>query len=92
MRDVRFLIADGAAIDTLLPAHSVARLYLNFSDPWPKKRNAKRRLTSPLFLERYKTILAPGGRIFFKTDNRPLFDYSLETFGRKRLYARERLL
>ena len=58
-----------------------ARLYLNFSDPWPKKRNAKRRLTSPLFLERYKTILAPGGRIFFKTDNRPLFDYSLETFA-----------
>ena len=73
--------ADGAAIDMLLPAHSVARLYLNFSDPWPKKRNAKRRLTSPLFLERYKTILAPGGRIFFKTDNRPLFDYSLETFA-----------
>lgn len=79
--NVRFLIADGAAIDMLLPAHSVARLYLNFSDPWPKKRNAKRRLTSPLFLERYKTILAPGGRIFFKTDNRPLFDYSLETFA-----------
>ena len=79
-KNVRFLIADGAAIDALLPAGCVTRLYLNFSDPWPKKRNAKRRLTSPLFLERYKTILASGGRIFFKTDNRPLFDYSLETF------------
>lgn len=62
--NVRFLIADGAAIDMLLPAHSVARLYLNFSDPWPKKRNAKRRLTSPLFLERYKTILAPAAGSF----------------------------
>ena len=53
-KNVRFLIADGAAIDALLPAGCVTRLYLNFSDPWPKKRNAKRRLTSPLFLERYK--------------------------------------
>lgn len=54
---------------------------VNFSDPWPKKRNAKRRLTSPIFLEKYKTVLKPGARIYFKTDNIGLFEYSLETFG-----------
>ena len=56
-------------------------IYLNFSDPWPKDRHAKRRLTSPAFLDRYKELLNPGGRIEFKTDNRGLFDYSLETIG-----------
>ena len=56
-------------------------MYLNYSEPWPKKRNAKRRLTSPIFLEKYKTVLKPGARIYFKTDNIGLFEYSLETFG-----------
>ncbi len=54
-------------------------IYLNFSDPWPKDRHAKRRLTSPAFLDRYSTLLESGGRIEFKTDNRDLFDYSVET-------------
>ena len=58
----------------------IDKLYLNFSDPWPKKRHAKRRLTSPGFLNLYKNVLKPGSIIEFKTDNRPLFDYSLETF------------
>ncbi len=78
-KNVRFLHANAETIADVIPAGSVSRLYLNFSDPWPKKRNAKRRLTSPLFLERYKKILAPGGRIIFKTDNKGLFDYSLES-------------
>ena len=56
----------------------VNRIYLNFSDPWPKDRHAKRRLTSVQFLERYEGILADGAGITFKTDNRPLFDFSLE--------------
>ena len=56
-------------------------IYLNFSDPWPKDRHAKRRLTSPAFLDRYEKLLNPGDRIEFKTDNRGLFDYSLETIG-----------
>jgi len=56
-------------------------LYLNFSDPWPKKRHTKRRLTFISFLEKYKIIIKPNGKIFFKTDNRPLFDFSLEQFG-----------
>ena len=54
-------------------------IYLNFSDPWPKDRHAKRRLTSPVFLDIYRDLLNKGGRIVFKTDNRGLFDYSLET-------------
>lgn len=57
----------------------VDRIYLNFSDPWPKERHTKRRLTSPLFLERYHIILSKNGTICFKTDNRNLFDYSVET-------------
>ena len=57
----------------------VDRIYLNFSDPWPKDRHAERRLTSGRYLNIYRTILAPGGRIEFKTDNRALFDYSLES-------------
>ena len=79
--NVRFLHANADNIDAIIPEKSVSRLYLNFSDPWPKKRNAKRRLTSPNFLERYKKILANGGKIIFKTDNKGLFDYSLESFA-----------
>ncbi len=77
---LRFLNADANNIDLIIPKNSVKKMFLNFSDPWPKKRNAKRRLTSPSFLEKYKKILASDGKIFFKTDNKPLFDYSLETF------------
>lgn len=79
-KSIRFLNANAENIADIIPHGSVSRLYLNFSDPWPKKRNAKRRLTSPLFLEKYKKILAPEGKIFFKTDNKGLFDYSLESF------------
>lgn len=79
-KSIRFLNANAENIADIIPHGSVHRLYLNFSDPWPKKRNAKRRLTSPLFLEKYKKILAPEGKIFFKTDNKGLFDYSLESF------------
>ena len=58
--------------------HEVDRIYLNFSDPWPKDRHAKRRLTSKEFLGRYDKILTPEGVVIFKTDNRELFDFSLE--------------
>ena len=54
------------------------RIYLNFSDPWPKDRHAKRRLTSGRFLGRFANILSDNGTIEFKTDNRDLFEYSLE--------------
>ena len=58
----------------------VANLYLNFSDPWPKARHAKRRLTHHNFLALYEKLLAPGGKLRFKTDNRALFDFSLAEF------------
>ncbi|OGO93249.1 MAG: tRNA (guanosine(46)-N7)-methyltransferase TrmB [Clostridiales bacterium GWF2_38_85] len=78
--NLRFMIADAAALPEILPVHSVDILYINFCDPWPKKRNAKRRLTFHSFLERYKIFLKPDGKIIFKTDNRPLFDFSIIEF------------
>ena len=65
--------------ETVFAPGEVDRIYLNFSDPWPKARHAKRRLTSPVFLKRYEGILKKGGLLEFKTDNRELFDYSLES-------------
>ena len=58
----------------------VDRFYINFCDPWPKKRHAKRRLTHVGFLEKYRRLLKKPGELHFKTDNRPLFDFSLEQF------------
>ena len=58
----------------------ISTLYLNFSDPWPKARHAKRRLTHRNFLALYEKLLAPGGHLRFKTDNRTLFDFSIEEF------------
>jgi len=78
--NIAFLNENADNVDAFLPPKSIDRLYLNFSDPWPRKKNAKRRLTSPLFLERYKKILKDDARIYFKTDNIGLFEYSLETF------------
>ena len=77
-RNLKFLNADASALPDLLPPHGVERLFLNFSDPWPKNRDREKRLTSRTFLQKYKHILAPDGRICFKTDNRPLFDFSLD--------------
>ncbi len=80
IENVRFLNCDAVHLGKLFPAHCFDRIYLNFSDPWPKARHAKRRLTYHTMLESFKAILAPGGRIEFKTDNRDLFDFSLEEF------------
>lgn len=79
--NLSFLNCNAEDIDKLFAAHSVDRIYLNFSDPWPKSKHAKRRLTAPQFLNRYKAVLKGGGEIYFKTDNRGLFDYSLSTFA-----------
>ncbi|HBR32015.1 MAG: tRNA (guanosine(46)-N7)-methyltransferase TrmB [Eubacteriales bacterium] len=79
--NIAFLNENADKIDIILPEKSVDKLYLNFSDPWPRKKNAKRRLTSPMFLERYKRILKDGARIYFKTDNTDLFEYTLETLN-----------
>lgn len=73
-------VFDAENLEEIFENGEVEKLYLNFSDPWPKKKHAKRRLTSPKFLKLYKNVLKPGSIIEFKTDNRSLFDYSLETF------------
>lgn len=78
--NLRFLIGNAEAITEWFAPHSIDCIYLNFSDPWPKKGHAKRRLTHRLFLERYRQVLAPGGVLRFKTDNVGLFDFSLEEF------------
>lgn len=64
----------------LIKDNSISTIFLNFSDPWPKKRHYKRRLTSTLFLNEYKRILKKNGQIIFKTDNDDLFVYSVEMF------------
>lgn len=73
-----FIRMDAENIVDVFEKDEVAQIYLNFSDPWPKDRHAKRRLTSVQFLARYDQFLIPDGRVIFKTDNRPLFDFSLE--------------
>ena len=76
--NLRFIRADAERITDIFEAGTIDRIYLNFSDPWPKDRHAKRRLTSRQFLKRYEQILKEGGDIVFKTDNRDFFEFSLE--------------
>lgn len=73
-----FIRMDAEEITEVFAQGEVDRIYLNFSDPWPKDRHAKRRLPSEQFLNRYDVILRQGGRIEFKTDNRALFDFAVE--------------
>ena len=78
LENVRFICIDARRIEEVFAKDEVDRIYLNFSDPWPKARHAKRRLTSTEFLERYQKVLVPFGRLEFKTDNTELFNFSLE--------------
>ncbi len=76
--NLRFILADADTIPLWFMPHSLDRIYLNFSDPWPKEGYKKRRLTHRRYLESYFRFLKAGGKIFFKTDNRGLFDFTLE--------------
>ena len=78
LENVRFIRMDAEELCQVFGRGEVSRIYLNFSDPWPKDRHAKRRLTSRQFFTRYHEILAADGRVEFKTDNAALFDFSLE--------------
>jgi tRNA (guanine-N7-)-methyltransferase len=78
--NVRFLDRDAAGLSSIFAPGEMERIYINFPDPWPKSRQFKRRLTAPSFLALYAALLPPGGEIWFKTDNGPLFDWSLEQF------------
>ena len=73
-----FMREDARLLPEIFRKGEVEKIYLNFSDPWPKARHAKRRLTSREFLNRYEQILVPEGVVEFKTDNRELFEFSLE--------------
>ena len=75
--NLRLLKIDGAKLEEYFAKDDVSRVYLNFSDPWPKARHAKRRLTHGNFLTVYENVLIDNGEIHFKTDNRGLFEYSL---------------
>ena len=74
-----FIRMDAENIEKVFAEGEVDGIYLNFSDPWPKDRHAKRRLTSTTFFGRYNKILKKDGKVEFKTDNRPLFEFSLES-------------
>ena len=78
LTNVRFICMDAREIGDVFAPGEVERIYLNFSDPWPKARHARRRLTSTEFLARYEQVLKEGGLLEFKTDNTGLFDFSLE--------------
>lgn len=76
--NLKFIRMDAENINDVFAENEVDGIYLNFSDPWPKDRHAKRRLTSRQFFARYEKLLKPEGKIQFKTDNSALFDFSLE--------------
>lgn len=77
--NLRLLLVDIKEIEQYFAAHEIGRIYLNFSDPWPKAGHAKRRLTHPQFLQVYKRLLQRDGEILLKTDNRAFFTYSQDT-------------
>lgn len=78
LENIRFIRMEAEYIEDVFAEGEVDKIYLNFSDPWPKDRHAKRRLTSVQFLKRYDTILKKDGIVEFKTDNDDLFNFSLE--------------
>lgn len=81
LKNLYFISVDAALLEALFVPGEVDRIYLNFCDPWPRSKNAKRRLTYHTFLEKYRAVLKPEGEIHFKTDNAKLFAWSLEEFA-----------
>lgn len=79
LNNLRLVCIDALEIEEIFD-HEVDKIYLNFSDPWPKKRHAKRRLTSSVFLNKYESLFKNEKRIEMKTDNDDLYDYSCESF------------
>ena len=89
LRNIRFINAYADDIMRFFAPGEVARFYINFCDPWPSNKHSKRRLTNRRFLELYAQMLRPGGEIRFKTDNLPLFEFSLGEFGHSGFEALE---
>ncbi|MBU5593709.1 tRNA (guanosine(46)-N7)-methyltransferase TrmB [Amphibacillus sp. MSJ-3] len=80
--NVKLINDDAKDLTKMFAKNELDRIYLNFSDPWPKNRHEKRRLTHRTFLEQYQEILKPAGEIILKTDNKGLFEYSLVSFSK----------
>ena len=81
LKNVFFIDMDVANMEEIFAGGEIDRLFINFPDPWPRKKNAKRRLTHRSFLDKYCRTVKTGGEIHFKTDNAPLFEYSVEEFA-----------
>ena len=81
LKNVFFIDMDVANIEEIFDSFEIDRLFINFPDPWPRKKNAKRRLTHRSFLEKYCRVVKTGGEIHYKTDNAPLFEFSVEEFA-----------
>lgn len=81
VENIRFIRMEAEEIEDSFEKEEVSRIYLNFSDPWPKDRHAKRRLPSRQFLDRFRNIIKKEGTLEFKTDNRELFEFALEETG-----------
>ena len=80
LTNVRFILGDAAMLNEMFCDGEASRIYINFCDPWHKNRHSKRRLTYKEFLEYYRKVLKKDGAIYFKTDNKPLFEFSLNSF------------
>ncbi len=81
LKNVFFIDMDVEKIEDIFAGEEIDRLFINFPDPWPRKKNAKRRLTHRGFLDKYCRVVRRGGEIHFKTDNAPLFEFSVEEFA-----------
>ena len=81
LKNVFFIDMDVANIEEIFAGFEIDRLFINFPDPWPRKKNAKRRLTHRGFLDKYCRVVRTGGEIHYKTDNAPLFEFSVEEFA-----------
>lgn len=84
--NLKLILGDGGNLQNIFAPLEICRIYLNFSDPWPKSRHAKRRLTYSTFLETYHKLISSTGEIEFKTDNARLFEYSVMNFNRHNLH------
>ena len=81
LKNVFYIDMDVDKIEEIFDRGEMDRLFINFPDPWPRKKNAKRRLTHRGFLDKYCRTVREGGQIHFKTDNAPLFEFSVEEFA-----------
>lgn len=86
LHNLKLICMDAMNLNRVFEKDEIDRIYLNFSDPWPKAKHSKRRLTSSVFLNIYNQVLKPGGLIEFKTDNKELFEFSLEEIKNSSLF------